>query len=84
MCVYCVYLLCICKYTHTCIYIIIKNKLLYILNICIYDIIYMNINIDTLIHVNIFKIYVCIYIYIYIYIYCKYTQYTHIYYVNKK
>ncbi len=44
-----------------------------------YDIIYMNINIYMQIHVNIFQIYaVCVRLYIH-----KYTQHTHIYYVNK-
>ncbi len=39
----------------------------YILNIFIYGIIYMNINIYMQIHVNIFKIYaVCVCLYIYI------------------
>jgi len=60
MCVYCVYLFCIYKYTHRCIYIS-EKMYVYILNIFIYNINYMNIN------VNIFKIYtVCVCIYIYI------------------
>ncbi len=79
MYVYCVYLLCIYKDTHMQVYISEKNYV-YILNICIYNINYMNINIDMYIHVNIFKIYivcVCIYIYI-IYTYNIYTEHTHI------
>ncbi len=43
ICVYCVDLLCIYKYTHTCMYIFKEN--VYILNIFIYNINYMNINI---------------------------------------
>ncbi len=53
-------------------YIFQKMSYVYILNIFIYNINYMNINIDMKIHVNIFKIYtvyVCIYIY---------TEHTHI------
>ncbi len=45
MCVYCVYLLCIYKYTTMHVYI--SEKLyFYILNIFIYNFNYMNINID--------------------------------------
>ncbi len=45
MYVYCVYLLCIYKYTHMHVYIS-EKKFVYILNIFIYNINYMNITID--------------------------------------
>ncbi len=59
MSVYCLYLLCIYKYKHDAsIYL---RKIVYILNIFIYNIKYNNINIQMYIHVNIFKIYtVCV------------------------
>ncbi len=62
--------------THTCMYIFKKKKKgVYILNIFIYDIIYMKINIYMQIFSK-YMLYVCLYIYINI-------QYTHIYYENK-
>ncbi len=80
MYVCCVYLLCIYKYTHMHVYISEKCYV-YILNIFIYKINYMNINI----HLNTCKYfqniyYMCahLFIFIYIYIHNKYTQYTHI------
>ncbi len=61
MCVLCIFIMSI--NTHTCMYMF-KNIFVYILNIFIYNVNYMNTN--KYIHVNIFKIYtacVCIYIY---------------------
>ncbi len=58
--------------TPTCMYIF-KKKIVYILNIFIYNINYMNINI----YMQIFTKYI-----LYVCIYNKYTQYTNIYYVN--
>ncbi len=61
MCVYCVYLLCIYINTHSCMYTFHKNMLCLYFKF-IYNINYINTNID-----NIFKIYtVCMCIYIYI------------------
>ncbi len=80
MCVYCVYLLCIYKYKHI-QYIFRKYLHVYIY---ITDKYILYINIIFFLNINMY-VCVCIYIYIYIYIYRhnKYTQYTHIYYVNK-
>ncbi len=45
VCVYCVHLLCLYKYTHMHVYIKKKKKSVYTLNIFIYNIHFMNINI---------------------------------------
>ncbi len=71
VCVPCIFILYIQKHTHTCLYVR-QICYVYILNIFIYNINYMN--------VNVFKIYTlcaCLYIYI------MNIQYTHIYYINK-
>ncbi len=60
--------------THTCMYIIKKN-VMFTYDMCIYNIKY--------IHVNPCKYFQNIYCIVYFYIHNKYTQYTHIYYVNK-
>ncbi len=65
MCVYCVYLLCIYKYTHMHVYISEKNDTLCLYIKYIYR--YNKLHEYKCIHVNIFQIYtVCVCIYIYI------------------
>ncbi len=80
MCVYCVYLLCIYKYTHM---YLRKICYVYILNIYIYHLYeYKYIHANTC---NYFQniccmcvSYIYIYIYIYIYTHIIYTEHTHI------
>ncbi len=64
--------------THTCMYISEKN-FFYILNIFIYNINYMNINID----VNTCKYFQIYTVCVYLYIHNTYTEHTHIYYAKK-
>ncbi len=53
-----------------------EKYVVYLLNIFIYNINYININIDMYIYVNIFKIYTCMYS-------CLYIIGLHTYYVNR-
>ncbi len=73
ICIYFVYLLCIYKYTPIHVYIFKKNMLRLFIIYIIYDKSYINVNFSK------YVLYVCVFIYIH----NKYTQYTHIYYLNK-
>ncbi len=76
---YCVYLLCIYKYTHLHVYIE-EKYVTFIYKTFIYDIIWMNINICMEIHVNMFEKYaVCVFLSFSIYIYIYTTPYIYIY-----